>query len=190
MISFLSSSSSIFPQCRIVNCDQGMTWSSSTLVKAGETYVDFLSSDERWGDYTGIARRHNAQDPRVWTAGCYGANIPSQGVSHTYKTWIAEVTGNNVVSTQEPASSMDLRVFPNPVYDIMQLLFTTELREEITIAIHDMKGHLVKQLYRDTPRAGEHSLSFNKGALPPGMYILTIASPTQILKNEKIAIAE
>jgi hypothetical protein len=85
MIAFLRSSASIYPQVRVINCDNNLQWSSSTLVKSGETFVNFLSGDERWGDYTGISRRHNSSTPKIWLAGCYGANIVSQNRNNTLK---------------------------------------------------------------------------------------------------------
>jgi hypothetical protein len=190
MIACLRSSNSLFPEVRVVNCDQGMQWSSATLVKSGETFVDFLNDNERWGDYTGIARKHNSPRPIVWMAGAYGANITTAGVNNTYKTWIAEVSNGNAVSTADQTLVNDVSFFPNPVYDMMHLTFNVTEREEIAIALHDINGHLVKLMYRDTPRIGEHRLSFNKGALTPGTYILSITSPTQTLAHEKIVIAE
>jgi|GEM_PF-6590128 len=90
MIAYLRATQTGFPEVRVVNCDDAMQFSSTTLVKAGETFVNFLDGGpERWGDYTGISRRHNSADARIWLAGCYGANI--SGSPNTWKTWISEV---------------------------------------------------------------------------------------------------
>jgi len=190
MIAFLRSSEDSYPEVRVVNCDQQMNWSPSTRVKAGETFVDFLSNDERWGDYTGIARRHNSADPRIWLAGCYGANITSQNVFNTYKTWVAEVSAGEMVSVDETQAGNELLVFPNPTYDLIQVNFTMVQSELIHIELFDTEGRLVKLLYRDAPRAGENKLTFNKGALAQGTYILSIRSNTQVLHNEKIVVLD
>jgi Secretion system C-terminal sorting domain len=191
MIAFLRSSEDTYPQVRVVNCDQDFTWSPSVLVREGENFVDFLSDEvERWGDYTGISRRHNSADPRIWLAGCYGSDISSQGAFNTYKTWVAEVSGGSVVSTDETSMGKDVRVFPNPVYDLIQVVFTMTEREPIQIELLDADGRLVKLLYRDAPKTGENRLTFNKGVLAPGTYILSIRSNTQILHNEKLVIVD
>jgi hypothetical protein len=190
MIAFLRSSENSFPDVRVVNCDHQMNWSSSTLVKAGETYVDFLNDDERWGDYTGVARRHNSNSPRIWLAGCYGANINSQSVFNTFKTWVAEVEKGAVVSTAETISEKSVSVFPNPAYDLINIEFTAEARQMTTIEVIDFNGHVLRQLYRDTPREGENRLTFNKGALPAGTYIISIKTNTKILKNETIVVVD
>jgi WD40 repeat protein len=191
MISFLRSSEEIFPEVRVVNCDQDFTWSPSTLVKSGETYVDFLgSSSERWGDYTGIARRHSNPSGNVWLAGCYGANINSQNTQHTFKTWVAEIAGGDVVGNEEVSPMKNVSVYPNPAYNLIRIDFIVDQRELTTITLFDMNGKPVKVLYRDMPKPGVNQLTFNKGALPAGSYLISITTSTQILKNEKLIILD
>jgi len=190
MIAFLRSGSSIFPEVRVVNCDENMQFSQATLVKAGTSFVNILQGNvERWGDYTGIARRHNASNPRVWLAGCFGANIPGQA-NNTYVTWVAEVFSNDVVSTTElnESSRQTGFVFPNPAYDLIHVPFESPGQEEVKIEIRDLNGRLVKLLYKDIPKKGYHELSFNKLALNSGIYFLSITTPTSTIKNEKLII--
>ncbi len=190
MVAFLRSSGDTYPEVRVVNCDQQMNWSPSVRVKAGETFVDFLNDDERWGDYTGIARKHNSPDPRIWLAGSYGANINNQNVFNTYKTWVAEVRAGAIVSVDPSSPTEDVQVFPNPTYDLMQIQFSMAEREHINIELFDANGRLVKLLYSDSPKAGDNRLTFNKGALSQGSYILSIRSNTHILHNEKLVILD
>jgi len=191
MIAFLRSSSSTYPQLRVVNCDNSMQWSSSTLVKAGETYVNFLTGDERWGDYTGISRKHNSGTSRIWLAGCYGGNIVSQSAYNTWKTWVAEVYGTSTVGLNDDISlSNSISMSPNPTYDLINIYFTTESSEKTTIQILDINGRVVKTLYSDTPKVGENKLTFNKGALTAGTYLVSISTSTKILKNEKLIILD
>ena len=103
---------------------------------------------------------------------------------------MAEVSGGSVVNTDEPSIGKDVRVFPNPVYDLLQVVFTMTEREPIQIELFDADGRLVRLLYRDAPKAGENRLTFNKGVLAPGTYILSIRSNTQILHNEKLVILD
>lgn len=189
MIAFLRCSESSYPEVRVTNCDQDFTWSPSTSVKEGETYVDFLSGeDERWGDYTGISRKHNSADRRVWLAGCYGADINSQSAFNTYKTWVAEVKGGETVSVQDPETTRDVRVFPNPAYNLFTIRFSADGLTPVQIDLFDANGVNIRTLYHDTPKPGENKLTFNQDALTPGTYILSIHSGSQILKNEKLVI--
>ena len=190
MIAFLRSSSSIYPEVRVVNYDNNMQWSSSTLVKAGETYVNILNGDERWGDYTGISRRHNSGTPRIWLAGCYGANIVSQNAYNTYKTWVAEVYGTSTVGLNDISTTNTISMFPNPTYDLINIYFTSESFEITTIQILDINGRVVKVLYSDIPKIGENKLTFNKGALTAGTYFVNISTSSKTLKNEKLIILD
>ncbi len=189
MIAFQRSSSTSYPETRVVNCDNNFEWSSSTLVKAGETYVDVLTStDERWGDYTGISRKHNSQTPSVWLAGSYGANVVSEATYNTWKTWVSEVHGTPATAIDETRVQSKPLVYPNPAYDLINIQFTTEQKEATSIEIIDLQGKRVKLLYQDTPKPGENNLRFNKGVLPAGTYFVIIKTASKVLKNEKLVI--
>jgi hypothetical protein len=91
IIAFLRSSSTIFPEFRVVECDDAGAWSGSVQVKAGETYIHVNPTGgvERWGDYTGIVRKDNTT-PEIWVAGCFGEAVTAGG--HKYGTWLAQIT--------------------------------------------------------------------------------------------------
>jgi hypothetical protein len=189
MISFLRTGADIFPEFRVVNVDGGMSWSSAALVKGGETYVDRLPGLEQWGDYTGIARRHNSTDPRTWSSGSVGANVAGQ-IDHTYKTWIGEVTNGQNVSTTEIDNSIVLSVTPNPVYEYMEINFTMTESLPMTIALYDAYGQLARTLYQDTPSLGSHTISCQSGDLPVGVYVISVNSLGRLLGWEKIVVME
>ncbi|MEX2597908.1 MAG: T9SS type A sorting domain-containing protein [Salibacteraceae bacterium] len=92
MISYLSVASNTFPEMRVVNCDNNMNWSESVLLRSGLGYIDtwINSGSERWGDYSTMQRKHNAQSPTVWASGCYGAS------NNRWRSWVSEITGEYV----------------------------------------------------------------------------------------------
>lgn len=187
MIAFLRSSSAIFPEVRVVNCDDAMAFSSSVQVKAGETFVNYMTGNERWGDYSGACRKHNNASPTVWLAGCYGANI-SGYANNVYKTRVAEITGGPVTEIEENENNQTGCVFPNPIADLMHVSFDAPGQKEINISIYDQEGRLVKLLYRDTPRQGAMKLTFNRGALSKGIYFVNIMAGNELLKSEKVVM--
>jgi len=87
-------------------------------------------------------------------------------------------------------SVSNFSVFPNPAYDLMTIQFTVDQREMTTISLTDMEGRVLKVLYQDTPEEGENRMTFNKGALSAGSYIVTISTSTKILKNETIVVLD
>lgn len=187
MVAFLRSSTTVNPEARVVNCDGNMQWSNSTLVKAGETYVDFLQGEDRWGDYTGMARKHNASDPEVWMAACYGANV-SGVLNNTWKTWIAQIGDGPIGIAEAEVGSAGISVFPSPAVDMFNLVFEAGERTGHTIVLTDMKGALVKLLYQGIPAVGENMLTFNRGQLSSGQYLLTISTNNKTVAHEKLVI--
>lgn len=189
-IAFLRSSNNVFPSTSVVQCNASMQWSAPRQIKAGETYIDFLQGNtQRWGDYSGMARKHNAPSPQVWAAMCYGTSIPSLNLNHTYKTWVAQIS-SGPISVEETPLNSKVEVYPNPVLDMMNIDFYMHTREEVTIEITDMQGRPVKLLYRDTPKPGQNNLNFNKGALTRGVYFVSIKTQNTTLKHEKIVIQD
>lgn len=188
MICVLRSSSSIYPQIRVVNCDNTGNWSGSSLVKSGETYVDYLPSSgvSRWGDYSGISRKQNASSPEVWLSGCFGKYRNGQ---HAYDTWVAQITGITVgIEEQNVPEAEKFSVFPNPVYDMFKVNFFLENDSPTEIVLNDISGKTVKILFKDKAKKGNNQYSFNKGALTSGIYLLTVSSNSKTMKSEKIII--
>ena len=157
-------------------------------MKAGDTFVNFQQGTQRWGDYTGIARKHNAPQPKIWMAACYGGNI--QGfANNTWKTWVAEIGGSSTVDVIEDENvATEMRVFPNPTLDLFQLRFTLESRTDLFIELFDAKGGLVKLLHEDSRFSGEYLLSFNRGAITSGTYSLVLRNNNNILGHETLII--
>ena len=66
------------------------------MVREGDSFVDFdAGTQERWGDYSGISRRHTAGHPEVWMVGCYGEDNDN-GAANVLGTWIAQITDGQV----------------------------------------------------------------------------------------------
>lgn len=187
MVAFTRSSASMFPQARVAHCDANMNWSEQVLVKNGESFVTFIQGpEERWGDYTGIARRHNAPSPTVWLAACYGGNVP--GLNNTWKTWVAEIGGSGTSGVAEEPVSFPMRLFPNPAMDLFQLDFSLEASTAVRVELLDARGALVKVLHDDTRSRGEYRLSFNRGALAAGTYHVVILGDQNKIGHETLVI--
>lgn len=187
MIGFGRTGSSIYPEIRVVNCDNNMTWGSSTLVKGGAGYSDYTASGgdpERWGDYTGMCRKHNSSSATVWMSGMYGT------AAHNWETWIAEINATGATTGIDNVSNKnDFQVFPNPIYQEFKTEFELAANTNISIDIYDIQGKIVKTLYTGLANAGKNQFTFNKSNLETGTYFITITSNNQTLKNEKVIIA-
>lgn len=188
MIDFLRSGSSIYPEERVVNCDDNMNWSSSTQVQAGQgpvtvCYASNINAN-RWGDYTGISRKHNSPTPSVWLTAQYGTS------SNDWLTWIAEVHDNSTTGTGNISEGKsNMKIFPNPIVDIFKIEFSLPENSELSITITDVQGKLVKYLFKGMAIKGENIFSFDKSNLTQGIYFLNIQTDKNTIKNDKIIIA-
>lgn len=185
MIGFGKVSPSIYPEIRVINCDDQMNWSAPTLVKASSSYVSYTStSAERWGDYTGMARRHSSSTPSVWMNGMYGTS------THIWETWIAEIHNNSSVDIAETQPSNSLMVYPNPVVETYTLNLTLSEPANLKITIVDLSGKVVQFLYEGRAAQGVNVFSFNKANLAPGTYFILVNDEKEEIRNEKIIVAD
>jgi hypothetical protein len=188
LVTFSRSGSTIFPESRVFYIDDAGNTSGSTLVKAGETYVDVYQSGgvTRWGDYTGICLKKNSSPPEVWLSGSYGAFQSSQ---NALNTWIGQITWETTgipVPNTHPAEMA--KVFPNPAVNMFNLEFFMEKKALVEITISDASGRMVKLLLKDMAEEGKNLFSFNKGVLANGIYFLQVKSGNKTVANEKIVI--
>lgn len=183
IINFGSSGPSIYPQIRAVHVDNNLNWSNTTVVKSSEAFVSLTSTvTERWGDYTGIARKHNASVPTVWLNGMYGAS------TNVWNTWVAEIYSTPVGVQENAKAERPVKVFPNPIVDIFLVEFNLDKTVDLEICIKDVQGKVVKDLYKGVGNLGNNTFSFNKANLANGTYFLVITNNSTRLKNEKIII--
>ena len=184
-IGFGSVSNSEYPQVRAVICNNDMEWSETTLVKESDDYACFTGVGggvERWGDYTGTARRHNSPEPSVWMNGMFGTN------AHRWNTWIAEIHTEFVTGISEAPEQENILIAPNPFVETFILSFDSNEDIPVNVRILGIDGKVVKDLYSGMVRVGENKFAFNKANLASGTYFLQIVSEDKQIANEKIVI--
>lgn len=184
MISFGSVSSAVYPEIRAVHVNDAGDWSETTLIHESFSYACFTSpSKERWGDYTGTVRKHNASEPTVWINGMYGT------VPHRWNTWIAELTGEYTAGTTEESLANEVSIAPNPVVETFVMKFDMAQDVPVNIQVMGIDGKVVKQLYNGIAYAGHNQFAFNKANLASGTYFVQVVSTdNEIIANEKIII--
>ncbi|MBP7808889.1 MAG: T9SS type A sorting domain-containing protein [Bacteroidia bacterium] len=189
IIAFSRSGASIYPEVRAIAVDDQMNWSNSILVKGGENFVDYswtTTSDERWGDYSGISRKYNSNPPTVWLSGDYASS------SNYWNQWIAEISVVSTIGLPElsKGDKINASIYPNPIIETYKIEFEIPKRIPIQINITDLQGKVIKELYSGNSFEGKNLFSFNKAQLPAGLYFINIVTNNKILKNEKIIIAD
>lgn len=185
LICFLRSGPTIYPEVRVGSCDNSLLWSNSTLIHSGIHNVKiFGGAVERWGDYSGICFKKNLVMPEVWVAGCYGA------ADSTWHTWIAQVGDITVGLDNTPKNdNSDISVYPNPASDFFSIRFTIPKPQTIRVQLNDATGKTARILYDSWTPGGENIYTFNKKALPSGVYVITITSGNKTLASEKLIVS-
>ena len=185
IIGFCRSGQDIFPEIRAVNADDNMEFSNSVVVKAGQGYSAYTSTTtERWGDYSGIARKFNATTPTVWVAAAYGS------ASNDWSTYIAEIGGNELTGVPASSNSQNTSIYPNPVTEQFHVAFNLQTESIIEANILSTDGKIIEHLYTGKQAVGEKNLSFNQAALPNGTYFVSVLSNGKSILHEKLVIAK
>ncbi len=188
VINFVRSSSSSYPEHRVVIFDNAGNASASVEVQAGNTYVDHngnATQTARWGDYTGITRDHATNT--VWVAGHYGTNTTYY--YNVFGSRIARIGRSDQAANIEDIKNVkEVKVFPNPAPEYFYLTFSLTRPELISVDLYSVNGQKIQTLLRDKVKQGKNKLSFDTKTLAPGEYILQIKTADKIIKNEKIII--
>jgi len=180
IIGYCRSGKAIYPEVDIVKCDSSMTFSQSVTVSLGKSAVTGNTTEQRWGDYTGMARQYNSGN-------CYFSG--SYGSSPAYETEIAEIGPVLAgIAQNSDGNTQNMTVFPNPVTDIYTLKFEIEHKSHINISLVDMQGKVVALLFDGIPPTGDQTFSFNKAGLSPGIYSLVVNSDSSEPITRKIVV--
>ncbi|TXK32794.1 T9SS type A sorting domain-containing protein [Pontibacter qinzhouensis] len=98
---------------------------------------------------------------------------------------IMALYNNTVTSTAtEAANAHMLQLYPNPATDNLNLAFTLDKQDEVTITVYDqLHGRKVQQLVNATVAAGSYSLQLNASdprfsKLAAGVYLVVLQTPT------------
>ncbi len=183
LIGFLRSGVSVYPEIRAVHCDDNFEFSTSLLIQEGRSSVNILEDNvERWGDYTGMARKYSTTS--CLFAGSYGNN-------NNWTTRIAEIglLSNKVgIEDVQAAEENTASVYPNPLERDFTVSFELATRSHITIQLYDMQGRVVETLYSGTPKPGHQKFSFNTAPIPKGIYTLYIRTAENTLAAKKVVV--
>ena len=100
------------------------------------------------------------------------------GANGVWRRPIAQLIGQGV-SSEEQLASPSLRTYPNPFTKSVTLTVSAE-SGHTSIAILNMLGEEVAQLFSGELAAGEHSFTWDASGLPVGMYICVVRRAGQV----------
>jgi hypothetical protein len=102
-------------------------------------------------------------------------------------TLIKRTTNNGIWVGSGSGGEMDLEIYPNPVSSESFVKFSLPQSEFTTAGLYDLNGRLVKELISETLLPGEHSLTFERNQLKPGIYYLhLVTSKSNVVQQVQI----
>jgi len=81
---------------------------------------------------------------------------------------------NSLPTTSQQLSPLSLLVSPNPVNGTATITFALPQTENASLAIYSLQGRLVKTVFASPKQEGVHLIDWPTGALPVGMYLLSL----------------
>jgi len=69
--------------------------------------------------------------------------------------------------------------FPNPFNQTLKVEYSLAQTADITLGIYDMAGRFVTELVSGITSAGRHSIAWNPGSSPAGVYLVKLSSADQ-----------
>ncbi len=103
-------------------------------------------------------------------------DVPSDGFTVVHMP-SAPTPGNPEVIVN-PAINVEVSNYPNPFNPTTNIEFTLSEAANITLSIYNLLGQEIATLASGTYEAGLHSLAFDAAALPSGLYMARLETPT------------
>jgi hypothetical protein len=195
IIGFLGSSSTEYPNMKVVTVDNAMAVGNIITVKTGDNFVDYGLDTinnfvtTRWGDYIGVWRQHFNSVPTVWMSGMYG------DASNTYNSWsnhIVKLTNGPewlALSMNDESQHEILHIYPNPSKNsFWQMEINATVAENVKIILTDVMGNQIDELMKTNIFPGKNIFQFNTASLSNGVYFVKIIGNQQINLSQRLLI--
>lgn len=81
-----------------------------------------------------------------------------------------------------------ISIFPNPVTDLTTISYSLQQTKAISVQLIDIKGSLVKELYKQQDSPGSHSQILNLQGIAPGVYFIKVLADQQKVSQKLITV--
>ncbi len=188
IVFFQATGPDYYPEIRGKVFDNNFEYQSSRVIYAGKASVTKCYSNRRgfirWGDYTGIAFKYDAEIPTVWVAGSIG-RVGYDG----WHTYMAELTATGYPIATKDLTDTKISISPNPGTDRIYIYVESNIRQGARFYLIDQMGNQISMIMSNVLYQGVNTFSFDVGTLPAGSYFIRIVNDqNQIVKNEKIQV--
>jgi len=100
----------------------------------------------------------------------------SMGMLSSYMSYCGEQGGQGIEEDEIPTQFALLNNYPNPFNTNTVLSYTLSRDEQIAIALFNMSGQLVDNIYQGYKKQGPHRIEYSFSGLASGVYIFQLSS--------------
>jgi hypothetical protein len=183
LITFSHVGPNTLPGTSVIYFDNNSNYSELIRARAGDGYINSFISDsfERWGDYTSIQKKYNAQN-EYWLVGSYGRS------NNTVGTWISKIntTDPSVKIEKIENNQFETLAYPNPVSDVLNISFKNQTNGLLVIKIFNSLGQQMDVVTQELG-AGEHKALINLSTYQNGIYTYSIQLNQVEISNGKFS---
>jgi len=182
----------------------GLTWQRKGLVKASNSFryaesIGFATEQKGWvgsGAGTGMYETNDGGD--TWTflnfgTKIHGMHILNDSVGYacgkTIYKYSPERTPVGVDEEERlPLSYRLEQNHPNPFNASTKIRYSLPARSFVWLSIYNLEGKLIQTLERGFQEAGDHTMTWNAGNLPSGVYVYSLRTDEGILVGKAMLI--
>ena len=133
-----------------------------------------------------VARSRTNFDPDIHSGPAYRNVLPPEPAT--------AVPGGESAPAVPSRSSID-GVAPNPFNPSTTIRLEVPRGEDVTVAIHDLRGRVVRTMWHGPLAAGRHELVWNGtdergGVVPSGVYLVRLVTPQGVVQTVKITLTK
>jgi len=152
----------------------------SIIAKQGAS----VTSQSRWGDYTGIDMDETASNSTqsvAWYAGQWTKS------SNVFGTWVSQMkfASPTVFVQNHTPDNFSVQNYPNPFNPVTQIKYSLPYGAFVTLKVIDITGREIASLVSDFQSTGYYSASFDGSGIASGIYFYHLTAVSGANKFEK-----
>jgi photosystem II stability/assembly factor-like uncharacterized protein len=167
----------------------GAAW---TRLDPGDIFIDdvyFSTSEEGWLVGSGVSKTVDGglswalqESPTAYDLHRIVFTENGDGWIFGENSTILHLADTTTVAVKEPGMQEDcsISVYPNPTSGSSRFTVPSSRLEHITVKIYDLQGREVATVLDRVMPAGEHTVMFDAGQLPPGVYLYRLETAGQL----------
>ncbi|WP_075341036.1 tectonin domain-containing protein [Tenacibaculum agarivorans] len=149
-------------------------------VELGTGYPHLYKGNGIWEKFPGILTSISGVNGQLW-----GTNSSTSIYRNDcFSLQSRSTETSEIVTNTENDFTNEIKLYPNPVSDILHLEFITQDDDEVTITLHNMLGQIVYTSTMDNIESKSYQI--NMESFPKNLYILNVEHKGKLILTKKV----